>query len=98
KKRVVWFELSNNLRAEDAEYWKTCSNGWRINGDVEIHKPTALTSWPLIARRFRDAPAWASFAGKGGWNDLDSLEVGNGATTGLSLEERRTTMTLWCIC
>ena len=97
KRRPIWFELSNNLRVEDGDFYRQNSNGWRINGDVEIHKPDALTDWSRIARRFKDLPAWAKFAGKGGWNDLDSLEVGAGEKTGLTLEERRTAMTLWCV-
>jgi len=98
KTRPVWLELSNNLLVQDAAFWKTCSNGWRINNDVEIHKPDALTDWSKIARRFSDAPKWNAFAGKGGWNDFDSLIVGNGEKTGLTLDERRTVMTMWCIC
>ena len=98
KQRPVWLELSNNLRVEDAEVWRTCSNGWRVGPDVEAHKPNQLTDWSRVSRTFAIAPKWAEFAGKGGWNDLDSLEIGNGAKTGLSLEERRTVMTLWCIC
>jgi len=30
-----------------------------------------------------------------GWNDLDSLEVGNGATDGITNTEQQTAMTLW---
>ena len=32
-----------------------------------------------------------------GWNDLDALLVGNGAMTGLTLDERRSAATLWAI-
>ena len=95
--RPVWFELSNNLRIQDVAFYRQFSNGWRINNDVEIHKPDALTDWAHIQRRFKDLPQWAPFAGKGGWNDLDSLEIGTGAKTGLTYDERRTVMTLWCI-
>lgn len=34
------------------------------------------------------------FAGPGGWNDPDMLEVGNG---GLTLSENRAYFTLWCL-
>jgi len=99
KRRPVWFELSNNLRVADAQFWQQCSNGWRIGGDIEApgKAPKPLTVWSRVVTRFRDAPKWTKFAGKGGWNDLDSIIVGNGEKTGLSLEERRTVMTLWCI-
>jgi hypothetical protein len=96
--RPVWFELSNNLLIENAEFYRQYSNGWRIDNDVEKYRSDTVTDWPHVLRRFKDAPAWAKFAGKGGWNDLDSLEIGCGAKTGLTFDERRTTMTLWCIC
>jgi hypothetical protein len=56
-----------------------------------------LTVWTKIARRFNDAPKWAQYAGPGGWNDLDSLDVGNGSMDGITNDERQSTMTLWAI-
>jgi hypothetical protein len=98
KQHPIWFELSNNLRLEDVEFYRQYSNGWRIDNDVEAYRNTkGLTDWPHILRRFKDVPKWAAFAGKGGWNDLDSLELGPGDKTGLTPDERRTAMTLWCI-
>ena len=47
--------------------------------------------------RLRDIPAWTRHAGPGGWNDLDSLNVGNGAMDGLTEDERQSYMTLWAI-
>ena len=42
-------------------------------------------------------PAWTRHAGPGGWNDLDSLNVGNGAMDGLTQAERQSYATLWAI-
>jgi hypothetical protein len=42
-------------------------------------------------------PAWTSWTGPGGWNDLDSLDVGNGVIEGINPDERRAYMTLWAI-
>ena len=47
--------------------------------------------------RWGDAPAWTDDAGPGGWNDLDSLDVGNGEMDGLNKAERQSYMTLWAI-
>jgi hypothetical protein len=47
--------------------------------------------------RWDDVPAWTPWAGPGGWNDLDSLDVGNGQMDGLSEDERQSYMTLWAI-
>ena len=98
--RPIWLELSNKLSIDEIATWKAASNGWRIENDVEAYaregRP-ALTRWSKVAVRFTDAPRWAEFAGPGGWNDLDSLELGNGDGDGLTPDERRTTMTLWSI-
>ncbi|KAK7413001.1 hypothetical protein VNO78_04810 [Psophocarpus tetragonolobus] len=37
---------------------------------------------------------WASYAGPGGWNDLDMLEVGNG---GMTTEEYRAHFIIWSL-
>jgi alpha-galactosidase len=98
--RPIHLELSNSMSFAAAGTWKAFSNGWRIEGDVECYSrcPGVLTSFDKrIALRFADVPKWIPYAGPGGWNDLDSLEVGNGAREGLTPDERVTTMTLWSI-
>lgn len=96
--RPIWLELSFNLDFAYASFWKTHGNGWRITPDIEYYKDNSqLTSWHHVLPRFEAAAKWASFAGPGGWNDLDSLELGNGDADGLTLEERVSTMTLWAI-
>jgi hypothetical protein len=96
--RPIWLELSNSLSIVNIQTWKAYSNGWRIENDVENYgKDGRLTRWSKVEVRFADAPKWASFAGPGGWNDLDSVEIGNGDADGLTPDERRTVMTLWAI-
>ena len=95
--RPVWLELSNSLKIANIDDWKAYSNGWRIGNDVERYGSPLLTTWSKISRRFGEAPAWARFAGPGGWNDFDSLELGNGDGDGLTVDERRSAMTLWAI-
>ena len=95
--RPMTLELSNSLSFENVATWKAYSNGWRTGGDIEDHRYGGLTSWPRVMTRFTSTPKWAPFAGPGGWNDLDFLEVGNGDKDGLTLEERKSCMTLWCI-
>ncbi|MFF9563686.1 X2-like carbohydrate binding domain-containing protein [Leifsonia sp. NPDC014704] len=43
------------------------------------------------------AADWWRHAGPGGWNDFDSLDVGNGKMDGLTPDERRTATTLWAV-
>jgi hypothetical protein len=96
--RPMHLELSNSLSFADASTWAKYSNGWRIEGDIECyHSCTDLTDWSQVAKRFTDAPKWVPFAGPGHWNDLDSLEVGNGTEDGLTQDEKQTMVTLWSI-
>jgi hypothetical protein len=100
--RAIHFELSWALNHDDVATWQRWSNGWRISIDVECYCNT-LVQWApsttknSIVQRFREAPAWTSDAGPGGWNDLDSLDVGNGQMDGITDAERQTYMTLWAI-
>lgn len=100
--RAIVLELSNSLSFANAATWKQYANGWRIDGDIEDYADDhvtdtsyPLTSWAKVTTRFRDLPKWVPFAGSGGWNDLDSLELGNGANDGLTLAQRQSAMTLW---
>ncbi|WP_164234180.1 X2-like carbohydrate binding domain-containing protein [Microbacterium hydrocarbonoxydans] len=94
----IWFELSWALDIRYAEYWKQYADGWRIDWDVECYcEKEALTTWDNIARLFPKLADWWRHAGPDGWNDLDSLNVGNGQMDGLTKDERRTAATLWAV-
>lgn len=96
----IWLELSSSVDISNISTWQQYANGWRIEGDVECYSACttpALTIWSKITNRFKDAPKWAQYAGPGGWNDLDSLDVGNGSMDGITNTERQTTTTLWAI-
>jgi alpha-galactosidase len=56
-----------------------------------------LTSWANVATRFGAVARWQPFGGPHGWNDEDSLEVGNGAGDGITVPERQTMMALWSL-
>ncbi|MFG2352270.1 alpha-galactosidase D [Streptomyces sp. NPDC048521] len=95
--RPMHLELSWSLDIGHAADWKKYSNGWRVDTDVECYCNT-LVSWEnSVDDRFDDTPGWTRHAGPGGWNDLDSLDVGNGAMDGLTKAERQTYATLWAI-
>lgn len=48
--------------------------------------------------RFYDLIGWEKASGPSlGWNDLDSLEIGNGTTDGITDTEQQTAMTLWAM-
>ncbi|MFI1363638.1 alpha-galactosidase D [Streptomyces griseochromogenes] len=95
--RPVHLEISWSLDIGHAADWKKYSDGWRLDTDVECYCNT-LVSWEnSVDDRFDDTPGWTRHAGPGGWNDLDSLDVGNGAMDGLTKAERQTYATLWAI-
>ncbi|GIP48380.1 hypothetical protein J53TS2_19710 [Paenibacillus sp. J53TS2] len=97
-KHGIWFELSWALDHNYVDFWKKYANGWRVNWDIEAYdRNIGMTQWANIARLFPDAALWWRDAGPGGWNDFDSLNVGNGQTSGLTRDERQTATTLWAI-
>ncbi|KUM99580.1 carbohydrate-binding protein [Streptomyces yokosukanensis] len=95
--RPIHLEISWSLDIGHAADWKTYSNGWRIDTDVECYCDTLVTWENSVDDRWNDAPAWSHEAGPGGWNDLDAIDVGNGAMDGLTRAERQSYMTLWAI-
>ena len=94
--RPIWLELSGGQDVRYANFWTKYASGCRIDGDLDGGQQY-LTNWRFIRARFRDAPKWASYAGPSYWNDLDSVEIGNGSHDGLNPAERQTVMTLWCV-
>ncbi|MGO4214351.1 glycoside hydrolase family 27 protein, partial [Terriglobus sp. YAF25] len=102
--RPIWLELSNWMSIDQAPLWQATSNGWRIENDVECYPcgrstdPAIkgnLTTWAKVSERFADVRPWIAYAKPGGWNDLDSLEIGNGDKDGITPAERQTMFTLW---
>ncbi|RCG25938.1 alpha-galactosidase [Sphaerisporangium album] len=102
--RPINYALSNNLPIADAATWKRLANSWRTQGDVECYcgpgpngSGYPLTDWSHVSSRFTSAANWQQYAGPGGWNDLDSLEIGNGDQVGLTADQRRSHFTLWAM-
>jgi alpha-galactosidase len=105
--RPIWLELSNYLSIDQAPLWRATANGWRIENDIECYGPCDkstdpaikgnLTQWSKVVVRFADVVRWVPYAGGTGWNDLDTLELGNGERDGLTPDERQSMFTLWAI-
>jgi uncharacterized protein YjdB len=98
----IWFEISWQVDRRNADVWKQYSNGWRIDTDVEAYEPVTsfgenarMVKWDNIARLFPRAAEWWDVAGPGGWNDFDSLLVGNGKMDGITEDERKLAATFW---
>jgi hypothetical protein len=97
--RPIWLTLSWALDEDYINDWAQYSNARRIEGDVECEGDCPnLTEWQRVLLRFYDLIGWESVSGPAlGWNDLDSLEVGNGTTDGITNTEQQTAMTLWAM-
>jgi hypothetical protein len=97
--RPIWLTVSWALDQDYLDTWQRYSNARRIDDDVECEGRCAtLTDWPRIYKRFRDLPAWENATGPAlGWNDLDSLDIGDGDLDGLSNDEKRSAITLWAM-
>lgn len=95
--RPIYLLLSGRFTVNQANLLRQNANGWRIDDDIECYSscPGRVT-WKNVATRFNDVPPWIRWAAPGGWNDLDSLYVGNGKD-GLTSDERQSYITLWAI-
>jgi Alpha galactosidase A/Alpha galactosidase C-terminal beta sandwich domain len=81
----------------------TYANQWEFPPDIECYdcekggSSYPLTIWANIEKRFNYVADWQRYAGPGGFNDYDSIEVGNGDNDGLTPDERQTQMSLWAL-
>ena len=79
------------------------ANQWEFAPDVECYRcekggsSYPLTSWADVANRFNYVAEWQPYAGPGGFNDYDSIEIGNGSNDGLTPDERQTQISLWAL-
>lgn len=69
------------------KWGRGAGNLWRTTMDIKPFWASILALYEINVRL-------AEYAGPGGWNDPDMLEVGNG---GLNFEENRAHFTLWCM-
>lgn len=79
------------------------ANQWEFPPDIECYScekggsSYPLTDWANVEKRFNYVAAWQRYAGPGGFNDYDSIEVGNGDKDGLTPAERQTQISLWAL-
>ena len=79
------------------------ANQWVAAPDVECYDCEKggtgypLTSWANIKIRFDRVAEWQPYAGPGGFNDYDSIEVGNGSDDGITPVEGQTQISLWAL-
>lgn len=69
------------------KWGRQAGNLWRTTGDIQPKWVSVLAIYEFTVRLQK-------YSAKGGWNDPDMLEVGNGD---LTFEENRSHFSLWCM-
>ncbi|KAL8111023.1 hypothetical protein AgCh_026691 [Apium graveolens] len=85
--RPIFFSLCEWGQENVATWGPGIANSWRTTGDI-------VDNWNSMTTLADQNDQWASYAGPGGWNDPDMLEVGNG---GMSVEEYRSHFSIWAL-
>lgn len=84
--RAIVFSLCNWGQESVWTWGAGVGNLWRTTGDISANFSSMLSN-------FHSTVGLAPFAGPGGWNDPDMLEVGNG----MAFTEDRSEMSLWAM-
>jgi alpha-galactosidase len=85
--RPILFSMCQWGRDSVWTWGKDYGNSWRMSGDI-------ANSWTSLASIAANAAGMSQYAAPGGFNDLDMLQVGNGA---LNENEERAHFGLWVI-
>jgi alpha-galactosidase len=85
--RPIVFSMCEWGRSQPWTWARGVGHLWRTTGDIG-------PSWQSFARLLDQQVDLWKFAGPGGWNDPDMLEVGNGT---LTPAENRAHFSLWCL-
>ena len=85
--RSIFFSICEWGINDPAKWASSVGNSWRTTIDI-------YNSWDSMVYIIDTNNKWYEYAGPGGWNDPDMLEVGNG---GMTLEEEKIHFGLWCL-
>lgn len=72
--RHIFYSMCNWGEEKPWEWAGPIANSWRTTGDIE-------DNWKSFTNLLDHQVGLEVYAGKGGWNDPDMLEVGNGGMT-----------------
>ncbi len=85
--RSIVFSMCEWGRSKPWEWARGVGHLWRTTGDI-------ADRWQSFTRLLDLQVGLEKYAGPGGWNDPDMLEVGNG---GMTPAEYRAHFSLWCL-
>ena len=86
-KRPIFYSLCEWGQDNPAEWAPRVGNSWRTTADISDNFDAMLERADLNNE-------WYQYAGPGGWNDPDMLEVGN---NGMYTKEYEVHFSLWCL-
>jgi alpha-galactosidase len=85
--RQIFFSLCEWGQDDPGTWAPLVGNSWRTTGDIKDF-------WTSVLKNLLSNDREAPYAGPGGWNDPDMLEVGNG---GLSEAQEMSHFSLWAL-
>ncbi|XP_057778410.1 alpha-galactosidase 3-like [Salvia miltiorrhiza] len=85
--RTIFYSLCEWGLDDPALWASKIGNSWRTTDDIE-------DTWESMTAIADINDKWAAYAGPGGWNDPDMLEVGNG---GMTHQEYRSHFSIWAL-
>jgi len=85
--RSIFFSMCEWGQEQPATWARDVANSWITTGDISDH-------WGSVLSILNLNNIWADYAGPGGWNDPDMLEVGNG---GMTFNEYKSHFCLWSL-
>jgi alpha-galactosidase len=89
--RKMVFSICNDKVSKPWSGWGAkAGHMWRVTSDIQ-------NEWSIILNNFDGAKNLSHYAGPGGWNDADMIEVGVTFGSFLSLAESKSHFSLWSI-
>jgi len=85
--RPIFFSMCEWGFDDPAKWGRAAGNSWRTT--LDIQNTFGSVYFNLLSNN-----QWANYSGRGGWNDPDMLELGNG---GLSSDEEAAHFALWAL-
>lgn len=86
-KREIFYSICNWGQENPWTWGSDTGNSWRTTQDISDHWSSMMINFYMNSR-------YGKYAGPGGWNDPDMLEVGNG---GMTFNEYVTHFSLWAM-
>ncbi|XP_074287592.1 alpha-galactosidase-like [Silene latifolia] len=85
--REIFFSICEWGEEDPATWGRAVGNSWRTTTDIQ-------DNWSRMVTIADENDKWHLYAGRGGWNDPDMLEVGNG---GMTQAEYRSHFSIWAL-